>query len=175
MKEVKYNGYIIRDDGTVLKELGTVTKKGYNLVCINGKKVYKHRLIWEAFNGEIPDGMEIDHVVPVSLGGGDELSNLRLVTPKENKNNPITLLHYRVSNRGKITANLLETIKKRMKQVKQYDLEGNVIAEYESVTKASKETGVPANSIYAALKNGGKTQGKYRWKYSLDEIEFNLN
>ena len=70
-------------------------------IYVEGKKILKHRFIWEAFNGEIPEWMEIDHVIPISDGGTDELSNLILVTPKGNRNNPLTLEKYKISNKGK--------------------------------------------------------------------------
>jgi hypothetical protein len=49
-------------------------------------KIYcAHRIIWELFNGPIPEGMVIDHI------NGDpwdnRLENLRMVTPKANNQN----------------------------------------------------------------------------------------
>lgn len=103
---IHYKGFIVRDDGTVINKFGNVVgfnngKKGYKYIYVEGRKIPKHRFIWEAFNGEIPEGMEIDHVLPISDGGTDELSNLRLVTPKGNRNNPLTLEKYKISNKGK--------------------------------------------------------------------------
>lgn len=74
---------------------GAFTKTGYNQVilpCTDGKHhtFLVHRLKWEYFNGEIPEGMVIDHKIPISEGGTNKLSNLRLVTPKGNVNNPIS-------------------------------------------------------------------------------------
>ena len=105
MRETLYKGVIVRDNGTIIsrygKEIGHKNKKGYSYLKLDGKQILKHRLIWEAFNGEIPEGMEIDHITPLSEGGSDELSNLRLVTSKENKNNPKTLEKYKISNKNK--------------------------------------------------------------------------
>ena len=51
----------------------------YNL---KGKHFLVHRAVWEAFNGEIPEGYDIDHI------DGDPhnncLSNLQAITHKEN-------------------------------------------------------------------------------------------
>ena len=105
--EKKYKGLTVRDDGTVIgkrgKEIGWENKenKGYRYICVDGKRVLKHRFIWEAFFGKIEDGLEIDHIIPISEGGGDELSNLRVVTSKQNKNNPRTIEKYKVSNKNK--------------------------------------------------------------------------
>lgn len=41
-----------------------------------------HRLVWEAFNGAIPEGYEIDHVDENK--GNNSLGNLRLMTRLEN-------------------------------------------------------------------------------------------
>lgn len=47
------------------------------------KKV--HRVVWEAANGPIPDGMQIDHINGNSFD--NRLENLRLVTNRENSCN----------------------------------------------------------------------------------------
>lgn len=104
--EVTYKGFTVKDDGTVINKFGNVVgfnngKNGYKYIYVEGRKIPKHCFIWEAFNGEIPEGMEIDHILPISDGGTDELSNLRLVTHKENMNNPLTLEKYKISNKGK--------------------------------------------------------------------------
>lgn len=43
-----------------------------------------NRLVWEAFNGEIPEGMEINHIDENPLN--NRLDNLNLMTRKENNN-----------------------------------------------------------------------------------------
>ena len=67
------------------QEAGRLTMTGYRHVCINGQEFYAHRLIWEGFNGPIPEGLEIDHVD--RNRDNNNLANLRLVTPSENKLN----------------------------------------------------------------------------------------
>ncbi len=44
--------------------------------------VYVHRLVWEAFNGTIPSGKEINHID--GNRANNRLSNLQLVTRSEN-------------------------------------------------------------------------------------------
>lgn len=62
--------------------------KGYYSVtlCKNGitKMYLVHRLVWEAFNGPIPPGMQVNHKNEDKLD--NRLENLEVVTPKENSN-----------------------------------------------------------------------------------------
>ena len=91
-------------NGTHLKRkvvVQTKAKNGYKTVNLRDKegslmRFYVHRLIWMAFNGEIPKGMEIDHV---STDRGDnKLQNLRMVSHSENCRNPKSLDKYYKSN-----------------------------------------------------------------------------
>ena len=86
------DGHIYNESG---KEIGCIDSQGY-VVTLNAKV---HRLIWEAFNGKIPEGFQIDHIN--TIRNDNRLENLRLVTPKENCNNPLTIEHYKQSNKGK--------------------------------------------------------------------------
>ena len=54
------------------------TPKGHKL----GKLFYIHRLVWEAFNGEIPEGKEIDHID--GNPRNNALDNLQVITRKNN-------------------------------------------------------------------------------------------
>ena len=80
-------------------------KDGYAVhryVCEDGisHKLYEHVAKWEYFNGEIPDGMVIDHIIPVRSGGTNKLSNLKLVTPKGNANNETTKVNLSKALKG---------------------------------------------------------------------------
>lgn len=62
------------------------TKWGwYHKVRLDKRLHNAHRLIWILVNGEIPDGMEIDHQDGDGLN--NRLDNLRLVTSSGNKKN----------------------------------------------------------------------------------------
>lgn len=64
-------------------------KSGYqyaNLYCGSGKQNRKsirvHKLVWQEFNGCIPQGFVIDHIDNVK--NHNSLDNLQLLTPTEN-------------------------------------------------------------------------------------------
>jgi hypothetical protein len=57
----------------------------------------------------------------------------------------------------------------RSQGVRQFDLDGNFIKEYETLTEASNETGVTVTKICAVCKGRRKTSGGYVWKYSDDK------
>lgn len=65
-----------------------LTYNGYERVCLwknGGKKKYRvHRLVYEAFIGEIPEGMQINHINEIKTD--NRIENLNLMTPKENVN-----------------------------------------------------------------------------------------
>jgi len=61
---------------------------GYQCVHLfkNGKPktCLVHRLVWETFNGSIPEGYEVNHINEDKTD--NRLENLNLMTPKENMN-----------------------------------------------------------------------------------------
>lgn len=63
-------------------------KDGYMHIklCKDGKIKYfsVHRLVYEAFNGVIPEGMQVNHINEIKTDNRPE--NLNLMTPKENVN-----------------------------------------------------------------------------------------
>lgn len=60
----------------------TTTKRGYQIVCLQGKVYQVHSLILEAFVGPRPKGNECRHLD--GKPGNNRLTNLRWGTPKEN-------------------------------------------------------------------------------------------
>lgn len=65
---------------------GTVSKRGYIIIKINGQFYKAHRLAWYLAAGVWPDPMlDIDHINEAK--GDNRLCNLRLVTRSENQKN----------------------------------------------------------------------------------------
>lgn len=63
----------------------TKTANGYLRLCLRGCHKFVHQMVFEAFNGQIPDGMDIDHINGVR--DDNRLENLRVCNRKENSLN----------------------------------------------------------------------------------------
>ena len=126
-------------------------KKGYMIVRTinNGKKNYYqvHRLVLKVF---LPtDNMETLQVNHIDGNkSNNNLSNLEWCTGKEN-----------------IEHALKTGLIKNTKAVYQYDLDGNFLKEFESITQAEKETSVFGANISACCKNKVRQAGGFQWRY----------
>lgn len=47
--------------------LGNITAAGYGQISVDRKREYSHRALYREFKGEIPQGLEIDHLCRVKL------------------------------------------------------------------------------------------------------------
>ena len=120
------------------------------VLCKEGKPTcfLVHRLVWEAFNGKIPEGMQINHIDEDK--SNNRLENLNLMTPKENTNWGTA-----IERRSK----------KHSKPIIQLDLEANFIAEHESIMYAERKLGICYQNISKVLRGIRKTAGGFKWKY----------
>lgn len=76
-------GHVIHDEATgCWNYKGTVNGSGYGSAHINGTRQTWHRACWIAFVGEIPDGLELDHLCKNRRCGNP--AHLELVTRREN-------------------------------------------------------------------------------------------
>ena len=138
-------------EGKIMKQ--TISRGGYAVVHLvpgtsrgegeKGHTLHIHRLMAEAFL-PIParlrrkgkENLEVDHIIPVSNGGKAELSNLRWVTPKENRTmNQMTLKNLERANLEK------------SKTVYVYDEELNFLSAFTSTAEASRELGKSQGNI----------------------------
>lgn len=69
----------------VNSEAGSINNKGYYQVVRKGMNYKVHRVIWELFNGPIPEGFVIDHLDGNSVN--NNIKNLSLKTNAENARN----------------------------------------------------------------------------------------
>jgi len=121
------------------------------LLCKNGKKknCYVHRLVWEAFNGPIPKGMQINHLNEDKTD--NRLENLSLMTPKQN-------LNYGTRN--------VRAAKTKSKKVEQFMLDGTHICTWFSTIEIERELGYANQNISSCCRGKRKTAYGYIWKYA---------
>lgn len=67
------------------REVGYIDCHGYVCTKYKGKMYKVHRIIWMMFYGEIPDGLQIDHIN--GIRHDNRIENLRLVTASVNQKN----------------------------------------------------------------------------------------
>lgn len=93
----KYKRYIDNDGviyrmnskGKLVQVKPSINNCGYEFICYAAKSVvFVHRLVYEAFKGEIPKGLEIDHIDRNKHNNNPD--NLRVVTRLENIQNRST-------------------------------------------------------------------------------------
>jgi len=72
----------IKTDGS---EAGCIHHTGYRVITVNSKSYKVHRLIWVMFNGDIPNGLLVDHVDRNI--SNNKIENLRLLTKSMNARN----------------------------------------------------------------------------------------
>ena len=92
-----------------------INKNGYRTVGYKGKVYSVHRLVAEVYLPNPEGKKEVDHIIPISLGGTNDVSNLRWCTHEENSNNPITRQNMSEAHKGK---HHTEETKKKMAEAK---------------------------------------------------------
>lgn len=127
-----------------------------------------HRLLARAFIPNPDNKPHIDHIDTDICNYA--LSNLRWVTAKENRNNPLTLKHCSENTysksalRKRIETRIKKPTKTSPRRVFQYSKSGEFIAEYESSREAQRITGIMASSIRSAYNGKRYSAGGYVWK-----------
>ena len=149
------NGSLVPVKERILKP--RINQYGYYQVALFknsiGKWYQMHRLVWEAFNGKIPEGLQVNHINEIK--SDNRLSNLNLMTPKENCN-----WGSRNERRAKKQIN-----GKKSKPVLQFDLNDNFIKEYPSTKQVERELGFDCGHICDCCNGKLKTAYNYKWKY----------
>lgn len=126
-----------------------------------------HRLIWTVVNGEIPDGMQVNHIDENK--NNNSISNLNLMTPKENTN-----WGTRNERAGKNVSKALKGKYKyhkhpRSKVIIQFTNNGTLLRLWKCCKSASEKYNIPQSNISQCLTGNYKQAGGYKWRY-LDDV-----
>ena len=149
------NGSLVSVKEKILKP--KLSHNGYYQVALFKNSIRKfyliHRLVFEAFNSTIPEGMQVNHINEIKTD--NSLSNLNLMTPKENCN--FGTRNERCSKKqinGKLS-----------KPVLQFTLDNILVKEYASAMQVERETGFANGNIIKCCNGKYKTAYNYKWKY----------
>lgn len=107
-----------------------------------------NRLVWEAFNGSIPDGMQVNHINEIKTD--NSLWNLNLMLPKENQNYGICIR---------------KRVEKQSKPVYQYTLDGVLVHVWHSVKEAGRN-GFSQGCISMCCNGKRKFHKGFLWSYT---------
>lgn len=149
----------------------TPNPKGYLKVSLGiggnkHKSLSVHRLVALAFIPNPDNKPQINHIDADKTNNNVE--NLEWVTGQENHRHKCE--HgLNVVGKGETHYMRLRGYKEgdhhRCKRVKKYDLNGNLLAEYKSVTLAAKDVGVDYTNIVKACSGKIKTAAGFKWSY----------
>lgn len=169
----EYPNYMISNLGRVKslnynhtgkEEILKLQKDKYGYLCVNlyrngiMKRYTIHRLVYETFVGEIPYGMQCNHISEDKMD--NRLENLNLMTPKENTN-----WGTGIKRRAEKQIN-----GKKSKCIIQYDLSNNYIKEFPSTKEIERELGFAHSNISACCRGKYKQAYGYKWIYKEKSV-----
>ena len=173
-KDVMDDKYTLSKDGILVHKRtrkivkGCLDNGGYILdgFRVDGKiiNIYRHRLVWETFNGEIPKGYQVNHINEDKTD--NRLENLNLMTCKENNN---------WGTRNERLAKANTNHPNLSKSVIQKSLDGKIIKIWPSVNEIQRELGFGQGNISRCCRGGYYRKGKwvngrqsygYLWEYT---------
>lgn len=150
---VSNDGQIRNDNRNTILKQGT--EQGYKTVGLHiNKKLKKcrvHRLVALMWIDNPENKPYVNHID--GNRSNNNINNLEWVTPSENTQHAVQ-------------TGLLVSACKRA--VKQYDKDGNFIAEYASITDAAQATGSDASKITICCQGRRITTNGFQWRYSED-------
>lgn len=147
-----------RDDGKIYLYSQSLSRYGYKTV-FKKNKIRVHRLVVTAFLGEIPQGMVVNHI----NGKKDDnrIENLEIVTNKENVSHAINVLGQK--HRGLFVKRGKDN--KYSKPVICYDLRGNFVSRFDSLSEASRHYNIRHGGIQQVCAGIRETFKGYIWRY----------
>lgn len=162
----------LRKDGTFKPLKATKNNWGYYTIGLWKEHKVKQfrisRLIAEAFIPNPENKPYVDHIDTDK--SNNTVSNLRWVSPSENTNNPLSIMHMiqswnREERRLKQSEINLGAKHPRAKAVHQLDEDGTILNTFCTATEAARVIGCKHNNISKCCKEERLRAGGYRWKY----------
>lgn len=161
-KSVDGDSVFVSRDGEFLvkgkRRFGTRRSGGYLGITWNGTTLYAHRAVYLAWVGDIPAGLEIDHIDCDKTN--NEVENLRLVTRSGNMRNPKT----REMNLRQLASVRDKANMARIRGVISID-SNRRITRYSSVTEASNATGANRSDIARVARGKRMHAAGLEWRY----------
>ena len=134
---------------------------GYMQVALmrDGKRITRKvaRLVAKAFIPNPLDKPQVDHIIPISEGGTDEVSNLRWATPSENQRNQRTY--------EKLKTRLQQMSVERSYGVYVYDKEYNQVSAFTSTAEAARQLNYSQGNLSSCCQGSLPTYKGLIWSY----------
>ena len=153
----------------------TIDKNGYCKVSLQKdkyKKVYSiHRLVAENFIDNPNNLPQVNHIDGNKQN--NNVYNLEFCTAKHNMNEAVRIglfdncknIQRQNALKNKLSQYHILANEITKKKIRQYDLQNNFIKEYESISEASRQTGITVASISYSANNKRKKGGGYLWHF----------
>lgn len=172
VREIDFDCYEIHEDGSIISKYyhrplkGSMWHNGYitaKFKLKDGRRqpILWHKVIWQYFNGDIPEGMQINHIDEDKTNNA--LSNLNLMTAEQNSNWGTR------NNRISETKTNLPSMSKKVVQIDK--ITGEVICVYPSLREAERVGQFDSGAVSACCKNkymrsGNNIYKNFVWKYA---------
>lgn len=177
MKEefIDFDSYNISSDGIIYSKhfgrplKGYINKDGYVTVKLKTKDGFNnflyHRVIWYFFNGEIPDGIQVNHKNENKTNNA--LSNLNLLTPEQNSNwgTRNERMASKLKGRRPSDATIKASVEKCRREVSKYSLDGKLLKIYPSFAEAERDNNCSHANIIKCCQGKIKTYKGFKWLY----------
>lgn len=144
-----YENYIVSSKGRIAKILkGDSNGKGYRFIKFkDGKRIYIHRLVAENHIDNPNNEPIINHI------NGDK---------SDNRIENLEWCNYSYNEKEAYRLGLKD---RKGTKINQYDLEGNFVKEWESMSEVERQLGYDYTGISSCCRNKMNTCHGYIWKY----------